>query len=103
MYKLIFFVPSSHAEAVKNAVFQAGGGDVGAYKKCCWQVEGQAQFMPCQDAKPFIGTPGQLEVTLETKVEIIVQQEALEGCVAALKLAHPYEAPVYHVLRLEDF
>ena len=38
MYKLSFFVPPSHVESVKSAVFAAGGGRIGAYDQCAWQA-----------------------------------------------------------------
>ena len=44
MYKLCFYVPVSHVEQVKEAVFAAGAGSVGDYRRCCWQVLGQGQF-----------------------------------------------------------
>ncbi|MEG1629395.1 MAG: NGG1p interacting factor NIF3, partial [Pseudomonas sp.] len=43
MYKLAFFVPPSHVEVVKAAVFAAGGGRIGDYDCCAWQVLGQGQ------------------------------------------------------------
>ena len=46
MYKLSFFVPPSHVEVVKDAVFAAGGGRIGNYDHCAWQVLGQGQFRP---------------------------------------------------------
>ena len=36
MYKLCFYVPESHIEEVKIAVFAAGAGRIGEYDSCCW-------------------------------------------------------------------
>ena len=44
MYKLSFFVPPSHVDVVKNAVFAAGGGRIGNYDHCAWQTLGQGQL-----------------------------------------------------------
>ena len=38
MYTLVFFVPETHLEPVKNAVFSAEAGRIGIYDQCCWQV-----------------------------------------------------------------
>ncbi|MEZ1319305.1 YqfO family protein [Pseudomonas fluorescens] len=103
MYKLAFFVPDSHVETVKTAVFDAGGGRIGDYDLCAWQVLGQGQFRALDGSQPTIGQLGQVEVLDEWKVELAVADELIVAAVAALKLSHPYETPAYEVWRLEDF
>ena len=103
VYKLSFFVPDSHVEGVKSAVFAAGGGRIGAYDHCAWQVLGQGQFRPLEGSQPFIGEAGQVEQVEEWKVELVVADELIVAVVAALKLSHPYETPAYEVWRLEGF
>ena len=39
-YKLCFYVPTSHVEQVKNAIFEAGAGHMGDYDACCFQTLG---------------------------------------------------------------
>ena len=102
MYKLCFFVPESHLEPVKAAVFAAGGGRIGDYEHCCWQVLGQGQFRPGAGADPFIGKAGELETVAEYRVELVCADDLIEAAVAALKQAHPYEEPAYDVWRLAD-
>ncbi|WP_020406386.1 hypothetical protein [Hahella ganghwensis] len=103
MYHLYFYVPESHVEAVKNAVFEAGGGRIGDYDCCAWQVKGQGQFRPNTGSKPFIGSAGNLERVDEYRVELVVEGQHIVNVVAALKSSHPYEEPAYHVLRVEDY
>nr|WP_282581579.1 YqfO family protein [Pseudomonas umsongensis] len=103
VYKLAFFVPDSHVESVKSAVFAAGGGRIGAYDHCAWQVLGQGQFRPLDGSQPFIGEAGQVEQVEEWKVELVVADELILPVVEALKQSHPYETPAYEVWRLEDF
>ncbi|ROM72342.1 NGG1p interacting factor NIF3 [Pseudomonas brassicacearum] len=103
MYKLCFFVPASHVDVVKSAVFAAGGGRVGDYDHCAWQVLGLGQFRPLDGSQPFIGEAGQVEQVEEWKVELVVADELIRGVVDALKQSHPYETPAYEVWRLEDF
>jgi hypothetical protein len=102
MYKLAFFVPPSHVEQVKNALFAAGAGRIGAYDRCSWQVLGNGQFRPLDGSQPFIGQAGEVEQVQEWKVELVVADELLSQAVAALKDSHPYEVPAYEVWRLED-
>ena len=103
MYKLVFFVPQSHVEDVKAAVFAAGGGKMGDYQECCWQVAGSGQFRPSAAANPFIGNAGELERVDEYRVEMVCADDQIRAAVAALKAAHPYEEPAYDVWRLADF
>ena len=68
MYKLCFFVPDAHVEAVKQAVFATGAGRIGNYEACCWQVLGQGQFRPLSGSQPFIGETGVVQQVAEWKV-----------------------------------
>ena len=102
MFKLAFFVPDSHVETVKDAVFAAGGGRIGAYDSCSWQALGQGQFRPLSGSQPFIGQTGVVERVEEWKVELVVADDLIAGVVQALKLAHPYETPAYEVWRLHE-
>ncbi|HZJ92607.1 MAG TPA: NGG1p interacting factor NIF3 [Thiopseudomonas sp.] len=103
MYSLIFYVPNTHLETVKEAVFTAGAGTIGDYKHCCWQVLGQGQFQPLPGSQPFIGQHDQLEQVPEWRVELVVAASHIKSVVTALKAAHPYEEPAYAVYRLETF
>ena len=103
MYKLAFFVPDSHVEVVKAAVFAAGGGRIGDYDHCAWQTLGQGQFRPLDGSQPFLGQAGQVEVVEEWKVELVVADDLIAQVVAALKQSHPYETPAYEVWRLAEF
>ncbi len=102
MYKLAFYVPESHLETVKNAVFAAQAGRIGHYEHCCWQVLGQGQFRPLASAQPFIGTAGTLETLNEYRVELVCDDVHIHAAVAALKAAHPYQEPAYEVYQLEN-
>lgn len=103
MYKLGFYVPASHLEQVKQAVFATGAGRIGAYDCCSWQTAGQGQFRPLEGSKPWIGRQGSVETVEEYRVELVCVEELIKAAVAAMKLAHPYEEPAYDVVKLERF
>lgn len=103
MYKLAFFVPPSHVDMVKSAVFAAGGGRIGDYDHCAWQVLGQGQFRPLDGSQPYLGQTGVVEQVEEWKVELVVADDLITQVVAALKQSHPYETPAYEVWRLAEF
>ena len=95
LHCLIFYVPEANAEAVKSAVFAAGGGRIGKYDCCCWQTAGSGQFRPLNGSHPAIGRQNTIEHVLEIKVELVVRSELLPAVIAALREAHPYETPAY--------
>jgi len=103
MYKFCFFVPESHLESVKAAVFAAGAGRLGNYDMCSWQTKGDGQFRPLTESSPFVGQIGELEHLIEYKVETVCADEFIAAAVAAMKAAHPYEEPAYDVFKLVDF
>lgn len=100
MLKLSFFVPESHLEKVKSAVFAAGAGKIGLYENCCWQTMGQGQFKALEGSEPFIGEKGKLETVQEYKVEMVCEDTLVRAVIKALKLAHPYEEPAYDVVQV---
>lgn len=102
MYKLCFYVPETHLDVVKNAVFAAGAGRIGTYDSCCWQALGQGQFRPLAGSQPYIGQAGLVEQVAEWKVELVVADELIHDAVKALRTAHPYETPAFEVWRLSD-
>ena len=102
MHKLVFFVPESHLDTVKAALFSAGAGRIGDYDSCCWQVLGEGQFRPLAASQPFIGAQDQLSRVPEYRVEMVCADELVVAAVAALRTAHPYETPAFDLWRLID-
>lgn len=103
MYKLCFFVPETHLEQTKLALFAAGAGRIGNYEHCAWQCRGQGQFRPLKGSNPYLGEKDQLETVVEYKVELVCDDELVRDALQALKTAHPYEEPAYDIYRLEAF
>lgn len=102
LYKISFYVPESHLEKVKNAMFAAGAGKVGNYSHCAWQVLGEGQFMPLEGSQAFIGEENKLERVSEYKVEMVCDEQSISAVMHALKTSHPYEEPGYFVVRTES-
>ena len=106
MYKLSFYIPESHLETVKTALFTAGAGKINGYQQCAWQVRGEGQFKPLTGSQPFLGKTEQLEKLVEYKVEMVCADTDIKNVILALLENHPYEQPAYAVhkiLTLDDF
>ena len=101
MYKLSVFIPESHLEPVKSAMFTAGAGRIGNYDCCSWQTLGQGQFRALDNSQPYIGTQGEIEQVSEYKVEMVCEDNLIKDTIAAMKQAHPYEEPAYDAWKLE--
>ncbi len=95
MVKLSVYVPASHIEQVKLAMFEAGAGRTEKYDMCAWQTAGTGQFKPLPGSDPFVGTVGELCEVEEYQLEIIIDDDLLESVVAAMKEVHPYEEPAF--------
>ncbi|MEE0511211.1 MAG: Nif3-like dinuclear metal center hexameric protein [Peptococcaceae bacterium] len=96
-YKVVVFVPISHLETVKTALFEAGAGWQGNYDACAWSVAGQGQFRPLQGADPYLGQVGAVEEVAEARLEVLVDHAVLAKVLTALRQSHPYEEPAYDV------
>ncbi|MEV0031123.1 Nif3-like dinuclear metal center hexameric protein [Nocardia sp. NPDC050793] len=90
-------VPRTHTDAVLAALFGAGAGGVGSYHECALRVPGVGQFRPMPGANPAIGAIGELQRVEEDRIEVIAPPTARSAVLAALRAAHPYEDPAYHV------
>lgn len=102
MYQLCFYVPTTHVEEVKKALFDVGAGRVGDYDCCAWQVLGEGQFRPLDGSQPFIGEVGEIERVAEYRVEMVCQDAFLHDAVTALKQMHPYEEPAFNIIHLVE-
>ncbi|MGO1502844.1 MAG: NGG1p interacting factor NIF3 [Marinobacter sp.] len=101
MYKVCYFVPETHLEKTKQALFDIGAGCIGNYNSCAWQCRGQGQFRPLEDSNPFLGDSGVLEIVNEFKVELVCRDDLIRQAVDALRQAHPYEEPAYEIYQME--
>lgn len=96
VFKLEVYVPASHAEALKAALFAAGAGRLGNYDCCCWQTVGRGQFRPLDGSNPFLGRPGVAESVEEVKLELLMTAGVRVAVLEALRRAHPYETPAFY-------
>ncbi len=103
MYCLVFYVPKSHCEAVKNALFSKGAGRYEKYDRCAWQVEGEGQYRPLEGSNPFKGETDKIEREPEYKVEIMVKKEIIKEILETLITVHPYEEVAYYVTEVKTF
>ncbi len=100
--KLVVFVPLKDKDAVAEAMYEAGGGKVGEYDECSFQLEGTGTFRGSTNSNPTIGKIGVREYVDEVRLEMIVENHALSNVVAAMINAHPYEEVAHDIYTLDN-
>lgn len=98
--KLVVFVPADALDAVRNAVFEAGAGRIGAYERCSWFTEGTGTFLGGSESSPVIGERGVEERVPELRLETVFPAERHDEVLRALRATHPYEEPAFDVYEL---
>ncbi|MCX7904104.1 MAG: Nif3-like dinuclear metal center hexameric protein [Caloramator sp.] len=102
LYKLVVFVPKTHADVVRNVILTEGAGHIGNYSYCSFNVEGEGTFMPLEGSNPFIGEKNKIEFVEEIRIETIVKEKDLKRVIASMIKAHPYEEVAYDVYPLQN-
>lgn len=100
--KLVTYVPVSHAEQVRNALFEAGAGNIGNYSECSFNAESSGTFKGNEDADPYVGEPGKRHTENEIRIETIYPATLESKILMALVLAHPYEEVAYDLYTLSN-
>jgi dinuclear metal center YbgI/SA1388 family protein len=102
LLKLVTFVPESHAEYVRNALFNAGAGNIGNYESCSFNLHGEGTFKAGATADPFVGTVGKLHFEKEVRIETVLPRFKQPEVLRALLSVHPYEEPAYDFYPIEN-
>lgn len=100
-YKIVVYVPESHADKLREAMGNAGAGKIGNYSHCTFTLKGVNRFKPEEGANPTIGSVGKIEEVLEERIETVCSQDKLQDVLKAIRDAHPYEEPATDVYPIE--
>jgi dinuclear metal center YbgI/SA1388 family protein len=102
LLKLVTFIPASHLEKVKSAVFKAGAGVIGNYDNCGFATQGTGSFRANESANPFSGEIGKIHFEDEVRFETILFSHLRDRVIEALLSAHPYEEVAYDIYTIEN-
>ncbi len=100
--KLVTYVPVAQADEVRNALFKAGAGCIGAYDCCSYNLDGTGTFRAGNGCHPFCGEVGELHREAETRVEMVYERRLERRLLARLHEVHPYEEPAVDCLPLAN-
>lgn len=101
LLKLTVYVDEEHVLPLKEALAEAGAGDIGNYSDCAYRTLGIGCFKPLEGARPYTGSEGVLEETEEWRLEMLLPASMRRGLEEVLKAVHPYEEPAYDFTRIE--
>jgi dinuclear metal center YbgI/SA1388 family protein len=102
LLKLVVYVPESHLEIVREAMFEAGAGVTGNYDQCGFAASGTGCFRGNEKTRPYRGDKGKIHFEKEIRFETVLFSHLKEKVIKALLLVHPYEEVAYDIFSLEN-
>lgn len=98
--KIAIYVPTTHADMIRQVMGEVGVGQIGAYSHCTFTTSGTGSFKPLEGSQPFIGKSGEIEYVDEMKIEGVVPTASIHQVIQKIKAVHPYEEMAYDVYHL---
>jgi len=102
LLKLVTFIPENHLDNVREALFNAGAGEIGNYDKCSFSNKGTGTFRGGDEANPYVGEIGEFHFEKEERFETIIPRHLKNKVISALLKSHPYEEVAYDIYPLEN-
>ncbi len=100
--KLVTFTIPENAEAVRNALFDAGAGTIGNYENCSFNSKGIGTYMGNEQSNPEIGGRFEFVQANEIKIEVTFEKYLENKILQALFKSHLYEEVAYEIYNLEN-
>lgn len=100
--KILVYVPNNHADIVRKAIFNSGGGCIGNYDSCSFNSEGVGTFRGNSESNPFVGRKNELHQEPETRIEFMIPRYMQNKVLRAITEAHPYEEPAFDIIPLNN-
>ena len=107
--KLVCYIPDIKlsngemaVEKVRQALFEAGAGNISNYDQCSFGMPGTGTFRPQDNANPYLGQTGVREEAQEYRVEVIYPRYKEAPILRAMEEAHPYEEVAHDILPLTN-
>lgn len=100
--KLTTYAPSAEAQNIREALFNAGAGDIGNYSNCSFNSEGIGTFQGNENSNPSIGKKGETHSEAETKITVTFAKHLESKILQTLFETHSYEEVAYEILTIEN-
>ncbi len=100
--KLVTYTIPENAEEVRNALFDAGAGNIGNYDNCSFSSKGIGTYMGNEYSNPEIGARFEFVSADEIKIEVIFEKYLETKILKALFKSHLYEEVSYEIYDLKN-
>lgn len=100
--KLTTYVPIENAIDVRNALFDAGAGNIGNYDACSFSVSGKGTFRGNENSNPTLGKKGVLHSENEIQLSVTFEERNETKILKTLLENHPYEEVAYEIKPIEN-
>ena len=100
--KLVTFTITENAEKVRNALFDAGAGNIGNYEDCSFSSRGVGTYMGNENSDPQLGERFEFVETAEIKIEVTFEKHLESKILKALFSNHVYEEVAYEIYELQN-
>ncbi|MGA9271384.1 MAG: Nif3-like dinuclear metal center hexameric protein [Lutimonas sp.] len=100
--KLSTYVPPSAAEAVRDALFDAGAGNIGNYSHCSFNAPGEGTYLGDASSQPAIGEKEVLQKVSELLITVIFDSHLQGAILKALRDSHPYEEIAFDIITVDN-
>jgi dinuclear metal center YbgI/SA1388 family protein len=100
--KLVTYTIPENAEQVRNALFDAGAGNIGNYENCSFNSQGIGTYMGNEHSDPKIGNRFEFVEGNEIKIEVTFEKHLESKILKALFSKHAYEEVAYEIYELQN-
>jgi dinuclear metal center YbgI/SA1388 family protein len=100
--KLVTYTVPENTEKLRNALFDAGAGNIGNYEDCSFNSQGIGTYMGNENSNPEIGERFEFVEAVEIKVEVTFEKHLQGKILKALFANHVYEEVAYEIYNLQN-
>lgn len=99
--KLVFFVPETHFEAVKNKLIKINKFSYNGYSGVTYSTEVWETFIKDSE-KSTTNEKESINQNGNMKIEAVVYRKQLKEIIGEIEKTHPYEEPAYEVTEMDQ-
>ena len=100
--KLVTYTVPENAEKLRNALFEAGAGNIGNYEDCSFNSNGTGTYKGNENSNPKVGERLEFVQAEEVKIEVIFEKHLQSKILKALFTNHLYEEVAYEIYDLQN-
>ncbi|WP_430400237.1 Nif3-like dinuclear metal center hexameric protein [Flavobacterium sp.] len=100
--KLVTYTIPENEIHLRNALFDAGAGQIGNYENCSFNSEGIGTYSGNEESNPKIGSRFEFVQAKEIKIEVTFERHLENKILKALFTNHEYEEVAYEIYETKN-